>query len=531
MRALPRWLSSLVFLLLLLAAPAAAREVRIGVPAHRGAAETLRDWQPTADYLAARLPVHRFTIVPLDPAGVRRAVARDQLDFLVTNPALYVELEVRRGVTRTATLVNAADGGVGAQFGAVVFTRADRTDLATLKNLKGKTFMAVEADAFGGWLVARHELQRKGILPRDFKALRFGSYSYDKVVLAVQRGEVDAGCVRTGTLERLAAEGRIRLADFKILNPRQAEGFPFLLSTALYPEYAFARLRHTDNELSRKVTALLLLMPATSPAARTARVGGWTTPLNYQPVHQVLQALHAPPYEQYGKVTLTRALRQHWQFALTVVVLLLILTLTATKALRLAGRLQSLSAGLEQQVRERTQKLAASEERLRLALTAANQGLYDLNVQTGEAQVSPEYATMLGYDPAGFHETNASWIERLHPDDHDSVTATYRDYIAGRIPVYRVEFRQRTRWGNWIWILSLGKIVEYDDDGRPLRMVGTHTDITERKQAEEALIESEHRYRLLFEANPLPMWVYDLETLRFLAVNDAAVSHYGYRRD
>jgi PAS domain S-box-containing protein len=142
--------------------------------------------------------------------------------------------------------------------------------------------------------------------------------------------------------------------------------------------------------------------------------------------------------------------------------------------------------------------LRESEERLRLALMAANQGLYDLNVQTGEAQVSPEYATMLGYAPATFHETNARWIERLHPDDRERVAETYRAYVRGEIPVYAVEFRQRTRSGDWKWILSLGKIVARDAAGNPLRMLGTHTDITVRKQAEESLRESEEKYRLLF---------------------------------
>jgi PAS domain S-box-containing protein len=128
-----------------------------------------------------------------------------------------------------------------------------------------------------------------------------------------------------------------------------------------------------------------------------------------------------------------------------------------------------------------------SEERLRLALMAANQGLYDLNLQTGEAIVSPEYATMLGYDPAEFHETNAKWIERLHPDDLERVAGTYRAYVNGEITNYIVEFRQRTKNGDWKWILSLGKIVERDELGQPLRMMGTHTDISDRKAAEAQL--------------------------------------------
>jgi len=153
----------------------------------------------------------------------------------------------------------------------------------------------------------------------------------------------------------------------------------------------------------------------------------------------------------------------------------------------LARLASDLSYGLRA-LRDRAAR-ALAEDRLRLALEAAQQGIYDLNVQTGEATVSAEYATMLGYDPATFRETNAAWIARLHPDDRAPVAATYRDYIAGRLSDYRVEFRQRTRSGEWKWILSIGKVVARDASGAPLRMLGTHTDITDRRNAEEALRE------------------------------------------
>jgi PAS domain S-box-containing protein len=140
-----------------------------------------------------------------------------------------------------------------------------------------------------------------------------------------------------------------------------------------------------------------------------------------------------------------------------------------------------------QDITEQQQAQAAlrdSEERLRLALIAANQGLYDLNVQTGDAIVTPEYARMLGYEPENFSETNAKWRDRLHPDDVAVVYQAYEDYVAGRRDEYRVEFRQRTQSGDWKWILSLGKIVSWDNQGQPIRMLGTHTDISDRKQAE-----------------------------------------------
>ena len=134
--------------------------------------------------------------------------------------------------------------------------------------------------------------------------------------------------------------------------------------------------------------------------------------------------------------------------------------------------------------RQAAVSLVESEERLRLALSGATQGLWDLDVQTGEVMVSPEYATMLGYDPSDFHETDAMWTERLHPDDRAHAAGAFDDYIAGRSDAYRVEFRQRAKNGDWKWILSAGKLVSQAPDGQPLRMLGTHIDITVRKNAE-----------------------------------------------
>jgi len=136
----------------------------------------------------------------------------------------------------------------------------------------------------------------------------------------------------------------------------------------------------------------------------------------------------------------------------------------------------------ERQLAEKN--LRDSEERLRLALMAANQGLYDLNILTGDIIVTPAYAQMLGYDPDEFQETIKNWRDRFHPDDVSVAHQAYQDYLTGKTDIYQVEFRQRTYSGDWKWILSIGRIVAFDEHGQPLRMLGTHTDITERKQAE-----------------------------------------------
>ena len=156
--------------------------------------------------------------------------------------------------------------------------------------------------------------------------------------------------------------------------------------------------------------------------------------------------------------------------------------------------------------RESASQLRESEERLRLALAAANQGLYDLNVQTGEAVVSPEYAAMLGYEPGSFHETHENWLKRMHPEDGDRAQQLYSEYLMGRKPDFRAEFRQKTKDGRWKWILSIGKVVSRDSSGSPLRMTGTHTDISDRKRMEEALTLNVERFCLAMEAANDGLW-------------------------
>lgn len=169
--------------------------------------------------------------------------------------------------------------------------------------------------------------------------------------------------------------------------------------------------------------------------------------------------------------------------------------------------------------------LRQSEERLRAALRAGGHGLYDLDLRTGNAEVNDDYARMIGHDPASFVETNAAWRDRLHPDDREKVYGEYEAYVAGKRDLYRVEFRQRMADGGWKWTLSLGEMVEWDDQGAPVRMVGTHTDIQGLKDAEAALRESEDRFRRAVESSPEAIFVQTRGN--FAYVNPAAVVLFG----
>ncbi len=284
----------------------------IGILAPEGAEEASRDWDRVITYLDAAVPDTRFQLHYFDLAGLREAVARAEVDFVITNSGHYVELEASYGAHRIATLEDTRAISPTEAIASAVVVRADRADLRSFEDLVGKRVHAVREDAFGGFRIAWHAMRGAGVEPsRDFRPLAFVGFPLQEIVRAVERGEADAGVVRACLLENMARRGEIRLADFAVLNVPADDSFPCLRSTALYPDWPIAALRDTPHALSKRVATALLAMPATP--------GGisWTVPTDYQSVHELFRELQVGPYAYLREQTLQAfLLRYRWWLAI-----------------------------------------------------------------------------------------------------------------------------------------------------------------------------------------------------------------------
>ena len=412
----------------------------------------------------------------------------------------------------------------------MIFRRADHDDLASFRDLKGTRFAAVDHRSLGGWIAARHEFLHDGIDAENFFSEIAFLHTHDAVVHAVLSGEFDAGTVRTDTLERMAAEGKIDLADVEILRGpccragpvtdeegypfANARSFPFLVSTRLYPEWPMARLPHTGHALAEAVATALIRMPSDSSAALKAKVHGWTIPENYQPVHAALRHLKIAPYDQ-TKISLIDVFRKYYLgialsgvlFASTVILLFYVVFINK----RLKAE--------ERRSREREAYISTIFRAAPIGIgVAVDRVVTEINdffcQMTGLRREE-----LIGSSTRKFYPSEAEF-ERVGTENYSQIDAT---------GIGMLETRLLRRDGTLIDATISSATL--DPNNRNAGIVFAALDITERKRSEASLRASEERFAKTFHASPVAMSYSHIDDGRLIDANAEWLAMFGYARE
>lgn len=504
----------------------AAESSVLGVLAFRGKPETLRRWQPTVDYLNASIAEQTFVLRALNQSELRAAVAANELDFVLTNTGSYISLESRYGISRVLTLVNRVEGKPQTRFGAVIFSRADHPSIRQLRDLRDAVFGGVSRRAFGGFQMAWDELERHGVDPFvDMERVDFFGLPQDQIVRAVLSGEVDAGTVRTGVLEHMAAGGEIALADVRVLGARTSRGFDLLHSTELYPEWPLAAAPHVDRHLAESVARALLAMPADSLATRSAAVAGWTVPLDYSPAHRLMQRLKVGPYAVQQALHWRDVLEKYWPWvvsaSLLVVLLLAILVVIGTLHARVLSGRRALRAAVAEA--QRAQGLA---EGILVSLPS------HVAVLEGDGAIIHVndawriFATENGASPEEF-SVGCNYVavcdEAAQRGDRSAAEAAagIRAVLSSRSGEFTLEYACHSPTEQRWFLMSVAPL-----QGKESGAVVSHTNITDRVRMENRLREEkDEQARLLTEVEKAQQQLLQSEKMASIGQLAAGVAH------
>lgn len=175
--------------------------------------------------------------------------------------------------------------------------------------------------------------------------------------------------------------------------------------------------------------------------------------------------------------------------------------------------------------------LRQSEERLQFALEAAAQGAWDWNLQTNEVIYSSSYKKLYGFEDGDLKNHASEWMTRIHPDDQQKMQSSVEEHLEAENYEYDSQYRIRAKDGSYRWVMAKGRLVAFDAQGKPLRMIGTHTDITDAVERELALQRMNERFDCMMKATHELLWEWDIPNQKVFRARDAVKKVYGVENE
>ena len=461
---LQRTLAGLLLALSATCVWAQVETVVVGVLSFRPSTAAQAQWSPLTDYLNRSLPSARFELRVYDYNAMQEAVRQQAVDVVITQPGEYVRMVHQNGLsTPLASLINLENQQPVRAMGGVILARSERQDLRSLRDLRGQRIATVSRLSFGGYQIQATELARAGVSP---DTLLETGLPQDRVIDALLAGQADAAFVRTGLLESLVREGRLQPSQLKVLGQQNYPGYPYALSSRLYPEWPVVAMSHLPEDLAVRIAGALLSLPHGGETARRMGVYGFTVPADYEPVRAMMRELRAPPFDQPPQISWRDILQQHRLLLASVALTLLVLIVMALRETWLRQRMDSFS-------------------------NAMGEGMFVLDRQGVVTYINRAACRLLGY------QREALLGRQLLPRILGA-NGTGADAGSGHALLDPKRWQQPYE-GEAVFVSASGKTFPVEVSSRPvrrkdrfLRTVTVFSDISERKA------HSEHIYHLAY---------------------------------
>jgi diguanylate cyclase (GGDEF)-like protein/PAS domain S-box-containing protein len=465
--------------------------VNIGILSFRPIAENQEIWLPLGEELHKFAPQYDFNITSYPENELIKKLAEGEFDFAIVHPSAYVALETKYGATNIASLVRQTKDAKFHlnSYGGVIATLSSNKNIYTLQDIIGKTIATTHHDGFAVMLAQREVFHNVGIdITKDCKML-YTKQPMDRVVESLQKNEADVGFFRTGYIEEMIENGKLKPDELRIINKIENDNYPYVHSTPLYPEWAvLATLKPNIQTVKAVTTALYQVHSNTS-----LEYHEFSTALSYKSTRELMQKYHVYPFEQ-TQMSLKEIIDT---YVLEIVFLLLFLAL----------------GGVLMAILYRNQMLHINKQakQIETILETASDGIHVHDLDGNLFLFSNSFANMLGYSKKEISTLSVyDWDHNFDPTKIDAMMQEVVEHPA----IFETKHTRKDGTIFDVEIFAKGIIIGNKD-----YIYASARDITERKSNEIKLL----KHKTIFDN--LAEGVYAVDTYnRCTYINNAGLT-------
>lgn len=445
---------------------------------------------------------------------INSAVRNKSVQFIMVSPLQYIELKNQNLISSTiATLVYSVVGNYSSSLAGTIVTLQKRDDINSLQDIKNKKIATMGEKFFGAYQVPLYEFFKQDIKLNEKNFVI--SKSHDDFIEALKSGKVDVGFARSGVVEKLIKENKISTDELKYINEYKFEGFPYRVSTPLYPEMAICATAGVDINIIREVASALYTIKEDHSVSKSLRIGGFIPPADYTLIDKLAKDLRLPPYDIPNSVSLSDIWHNYQTFILLAFIVLIVI-------IALMIYIQATNNKLKQ-----TQDMYLEEKNRLSSIIEFIPDLLWLKDPDGAYVIcNKKFETLYGTPQKDIiGKTDYDFVSKDLADffrDNDN-RAMYADH-----PCTNSE--ELTFSDGHSEFTETTKTFVKDYHGNLIGVLGIGRDITKLKKQEEALIEQKKELQEIFNTTKDGIAIIDKDS-RFIKVNRAYCEITGLREE